>query len=307
MRPKLATLNCSVTIIIALMVCSNLARADNLYVNNVSGNDLNDGSLPGTGKSNSGPFLTIARALRRVQPGDHVLIQKTSLPYHESLTVQGARHSGSDISPFTIISNGAILDGTAPVPEAAWEHFRDNVFRFRPGLMSHQQVYVDGRPADRVTNTEGNVLPDLEPTQWALNGGWVYFCTAPGRIPSQYVVRYAKFQTGITLYDVRNVVVQGLVVQGFQLDGINAHDSVSNATISECKLRGNGRSGLSVGGASRVKINTTLVGDNFAAQIRSEGYCDLDIDECRILKSPKYGPPILREGGRVALDGTDYR
>ncbi|MEX0713437.1 MAG: hypothetical protein WD278_13865 [Pirellulales bacterium] len=48
-------------------------------------------------------------------------------------------------------------------------------------------------------------------------------------------------QTGITLYHMHDVAVVDLIVQGFQLDGINAHDGVRSCYLSGITCRGNGR------------------------------------------------------------------
>ena len=259
------------------------------------------------GSPESGPFKTIAFALRKATTGDRIIVQKTAEPYRESLTVQGAKNSGNDLDPFQIISDGAVIDGTRPVRGEAWEHYSRNVFRFQPEWLSHQQLYLDGRPAERVDSEHWEHVPDLQPKQWTMAGGWIYFRPEDGRIPSQYNLAYCAYQTGLTLYDVHHIEIDGLIVQGFQLDGINAHDSVTDCRITNCVLRGNGRSGLSVGGASRVQAASCLVGDNHAAQIRSEGYCKLEIKDCNLLKSERYGPPVVRKGGQVEVDGEMLR
>ena len=303
MRQLIATL----ILIPGLFLGTGVAFADDLYVNNVLGDNQNDGALPSLGSPASGPLRTIAHALRKAKFGDRIVIQKTAEPYRESLTIQGTKNSGSRLNPFQIISDGAVIDGTRPVPAQAWEYYSGNVFRFQPEWLSHQQLYLDGRPADRVKSGPRGTVPALQPKQWALADGWIYFRPEDGRVPSQYDLAYCAHQTGLTLYDVRHVDIDGLIIQGFQLDGINAHDSVSECRISNCVLRGNGRSGLSVGGASRVQAASCLVGDNNAAQVRSEGYCKLEIEDCNLLESDQYGPPIVRDGGRVAVDGKPVR
>ena len=47
-------------------------------------------------------------------------------------------------------------------------------------------------------------------------------------------------QVGVTLYEVRHVIVRDLVIQGFQLDGVNAHDGVRETTLSALNCRGKG-------------------------------------------------------------------
>jgi hypothetical protein len=281
--------------------------ADDIYVNNVTGDDRYNGKLAADATINSGAVRTIARALELARSGDRILVEKTDRPYNESLTLQGARHSGTDVMPFTILSDGATLDGTSSVDPWAWDHVRGNVFRFRPHLKSFQQLYLDGRPAERVAAVAGRAGPSLQPRQWALLGGWVYFCTEGNKIPTEYDLRYCRYQTGITLYDVHDVVIDGLIVQGFQLDGINAHDGVSGTEIRNCKLRGNGRSGLSAGGASHVQLRSSVVGANGSAQVRSEGYCTLHLQDCRLLEAPDSGQVLEQDGGRISVDGRVYQ
>lgn len=297
----------AILILIVGVHSSAAISARDYYVNNVTGDDANDGNLPTFSSPSSGPLRTIARALRKAQASDRIIIQKTDEPYRESLTVQGAKHSGNEFTRFRIVSDGAVIDGTRSVPAEAWKHHSKNVFRFRPNWLSHQQVYLDGRPAERVKGKHRDDVPDLQPKQWALAGGWIYFAVEDNRIPAHYDLAICGQQTGLTLYEVHDIEIDGLVIQGFQLDGINAHDSVTNCRITNCVLRGNGRSGLSVGGASRVSAAKCLVGDNYVAQVRSEGYCRLEIDNCNLLESERYGPPIVRDGGRVAVDGRAMR
>jgi hypothetical protein len=102
------------------------------------------------------------------------------------------------------------------------------------------------------------------------------------------------------MYEVRMVVVRDLVIQGFQLDGVNAHDGVFNGTLQGLNCRGNGRSGISVGGASRVRIESCLVGNNGAAQVRTEGYSRTHLVGCDVLDNT--APRIVQDGGSIQED-----
>jgi len=287
----------------ALAFMGTSAIADDIYVNNVSGDDTFNGRTTTDATDQGGPLKTISRALLIAQPGDRIIVQKTDLPYRESLTIQGGRHSGTDVMPFIIFSDGAILDGTQPVPQEAWQPVGDGVFRFDPPLRSFQQLYLDGEPAEMVRTSVPNTVPELKPLQWALVDGAVYFKTESGKIPGQYDLRYCRYQTGITLYQVRNVLIDGLTVQGFQLDGINAHDDVSDLVVRNCLLRGNGRSGFSIGGASRTALVNSVLGGNGDAQARIEGHSLLSLDKCSFLKAPYSAPALDQSGGRVSIDG----
>jgi hypothetical protein len=121
-------------------------------------------------------------------------------------------------------------------------------------------------------------------------------------LPDSYDVQYSDLTVGVTLYEVRNVVIRDLIVQGFQLDGINAHDSVFDTVLREVTCRGNARSGISIGGASRVRLENCLLGDNGDAQVRTEGYSHTHIVDCEILDNT--APALKRDGGKVYTEGA---
>ena len=59
----------------------------------------------------------------------------------------------------------------------------------------------------------------------------------------------------------------------------------------------NGRSGISVGGASRVRIDTCNASGNGAAQVRTEAFAIVQIVDSTL--DPASAPAIVKDGGRV--------
>jgi hypothetical protein len=102
------------------------------------------------------------------------------------------------------------------------------------------------------------------------------------------------------MYEVRHVVIRDLIVQGFQLDGINAHDGVFDALLKRVTCRGNARSGISIGGASRVQIDECLVGGNGEAQLRTEGYSHTRLVSSRLLSDT--APPRTSHGESEVME-----
>jgi hypothetical protein len=292
-----------VLIVTFAMVCCVLVAplwSRDIYVNNVTGDDGNDGSTAEPAGERVGPYQTISRALRASRTSDRVILANTGEPYGESLTFQGGRQSGMDGFPFEVIGNNAVLDGTVPVPAFGWSHYEGRVFRYRPPKMSFQLLYLDDKPARRREVTARAEIGEMNPLEWCLFEQHVYFCVEEGRLPQAYSLSHTGLQVGITLYQVRNVVIRDLIVQGFQLDGVNAHDGVVATTLSGLNCRGNGRSGISIGGASRVFVQACLVGNNGAAQVRTEGVCRAQLDGCDLLDNT--APPIVKEGGQVVVN-----
>jgi len=272
--------------------------AREFYVDNRGGDDRFDGMESSTRGGGIGPFRTIARALRAVSKGDRIVLVNTGEPYRESITLQGASHSGTEYQDFELQGNGAILEGAAPIPPEAWQPVGQGVWRFSPRRTSHQLLFLDGRPAARVAVEPGTLaVPELKLLEWCLFDRMIYFRPEEGKSPRDHALSQADLPVGVTLHDVRRVTIRDLIVQGFQLDGINAHDNVFGAALVGLTCRGNARSGISVGGASRVRIEGCTVGNNGAAQLRTEGHCLVQLIDCQLLDNT--APPIVSEGGRI--------
>src|SRR5262249_23900589 len=92
----------AVALSIALFTAGCEAAARDIFVNNLAGDDLLDGTLPTNTSPGIGPFHTITRALRAAGPGDRIDLANTGEPYRESVSLVGSRHSGNALRPFTI-------------------------------------------------------------------------------------------------------------------------------------------------------------------------------------------------------------
>ena len=290
---------------IALVAIGSLptTRAAEIFVDNVGGDDLLDGTAPDKPGGYIGPVRTIAKAVRISGPSDRIQLKKNAEPYHESFTLFGGPNSGMNPdAPFIIQGNGAVLDGSRPVPAWAWRYYQGDVYRFAPPRLTYQQLFLDGRPAVRKPyEPASGKLPALEPHEWCLAGSCIYFRVDKGRLPSEYPLRYAAEQTGITLYRVHDVAILDLVVQGFQQDGINAHDGVRRAFLAGLNCRGNGRSGVAVTNTSQVDLGGCLLGDNGVAQLLLEGYAEVHLTNCDVLDNT--APKFFRHGGRLFIEG----
>ena len=284
-----------------LLMVAEASPGKDIFVDNVAGDDRRDGTTEQSSGRAGGPVRSLRRALDLAEGSDRVVMSDTGEPYRESVTLQAGKHTGIGSLPFTIVGNGATLDGSAPVPQDAWNHVGGNVFRFRAPRTSFQILFLDGKPLTRQFVDREVGFPELQPLEWCLFDRHVYFCVEKDKLPRQYKLTHTSLPVGITLYEARNIVISDLVVQGFQLDGVNAHDSVFDATFVGLTCRGNGRSGISVGGASRVKIIACLVGDNGAAQVRTEGFSHTEVRNCDLVESAN-APAIVRDGGLVSVN-----
>lgn len=281
------------------------ASGRDIFVNNLSGNDRNRGGAEATLSPSVGPVRTIARAARIADFGDRIVLANTGEPYRECVTLHGHRNSGSEYSPFVIEGNGAVLDGSIAIPADAWEPVAGDVLAFRPPHISFTQLYLDGKPAKRREISLRSQLTTLQPHEWVRSGDRILYRVRAGALPQDDPLTVSIHPAGLTLYHVENVLVQNLVVQGFRLDGVNAHDSAFDCTLREVTSRGNGRSGVSVGGASRVLIEDCVLGDNQSVQLRTEGWSTTIIRRSELLDD--VAPAWQMEGGQLTIDGQVHR
>jgi Right handed beta helix region len=281
---------------VCLLIGHTSALAVDIFVDNVLGDDRRGGLSATVASEGGGPCRTIAKALRITQPGDRIIVANTGQPYREGITLQGPHHSGSDRFPTTIVGNGATLDGTTSLADAVWEFAGNNMFRTRPAHMSFQQLFVDDQPLARRQPLPGQ-FPELQPREWCLFQGWIYFRVDQNKSPELYNLSCCGEQVGITLYNVHDVIIQDLNVRGFWIDGVNCHDNVRDAVLTRITAAENGRSGFSVGGASRVRIDSCTAAGNGAAQVRTEGYCTVELHGNQL--DPAIAPALVKEGGTI--------
>jgi len=272
-----------------------------IHVNNVSGDDHSSGSVS-ISVPMQGPVRTICRALAIAEKGDRIVLANTGMAYRESIGLSASKHCGFEAQPFVIEGNGAVLDGSRPIPYIAWEHYRDNIFRFQPKRLGYQQLFLGGRPAKRVhLDPQATDVPELQPLEWCVQRGAIFLAIERDKAPADYDLSYAALHVGITLHHVHDVAISNLVIQGFQLDGINAHDGTRECVVSQVVVRGNGRSGICTAGCSQLEVHGCIIGDNGTAQVRTEAVSATSIVDSDVLENT--APAFVREGGLLFVDG----
>src|SRR5262245_9502399 len=296
----------AIALAILLIDVGPIAARD-IFVDNLAGDDLLDGTLPTNTSPGIGPLHTITRALRAAAAGDRIILANTGEPYRESVSPVGSRHSGNPVRPFTIEGNGAVMDGTAAVPPEAWQWFRGDVFRFQPPKKQFQQLFLDGLPAVRhPAGAQDGVAALLQPKEWAETGGWIYFRVEKGKMPQEYALSYSIWPVAITLYKVESVAINNLVVQGYRVDGLNLNDATGPVVLSGVTGRANGRAGIAVVGASEADLQSCALEGNGQCQLLLEGYSECNLSHCEIsdASSPRWQ---VHNGAKLLIDGQPVR
>ena len=240
------------------------AGAKLIVVDNRIGDDRNDGLGTGSAELGSGPVRTLERGALLVGPGDILEIVNNGQPYYGSLRLIGGRCSGVPSLPVIVKGNGVTLDGSLPVAMGDWESLGNEIWRLIP---KEKGFYRLVRGEDSVTETPlsataAATIPTPLAGQWTLWQGAIYYHALPDEIPFLEPFRLATKEAGIFLYQVHHVVVQDMTVRYFRLDGVSAHDQVSDTVLRNITCEGNGRSGLFAGGCSKLVAEQCTLRNN---------------------------------------------
>ncbi len=213
----------------------------------------------------------------------------------------GTRHSGAGPSfPFIFDGNGATLDGSSPIPGDAWTHYRDNIFCFRPRSLAGAVLFYHGRSILPLPLPRGTAYPPrLEPMQWCVLEGAIYFAVERDKLPADYKLSYAELPTGVTLYQVRQAIVGNLTIQGFQADGVSATVGARDVVLQNVTCTANGRRGVCVGGGAEVVIDACKLFGNGKAQLLTSANSETHLLTTTLLGDTAAG--WVDQGGRVWL------
>jgi hypothetical protein len=290
---------CWVVMLSCLLI--HQAAARDIFVDNIGGDDKNTGLHAQYQGDTASPVRTIAKALRLARAGDRVVLTKSAEPYRECLALVGTRHSGAArLMPFILEGNGATLDGSGPIPADGWNHYRDNIFRFRPKTLFRPVLFYKGQAIQPLPLPQATTIPPrLQPMQWCAIEGAVYFAVEATRLPPDYQLSYAELPTGITLYQVNQVVIRNLTIRGYRADGVAAAVGARNIVLENVTCTANGQSGVCVQGGAQVEIESCNLAGNGLSQLLT-----LPNSETHLVASELAGDTAwgwVDRGGRVYL------
>ena len=270
-----------------LVLCGVLmgssVSAREIYVHNTKGSDEFYG-LTESPTNQNGPVRTIQRALEVAHGGDTVVLMKSDEPYRDSATLYGQKNSCVPGFTFVLDGNGAILDGSEPIPDAQWHPIGQNgIFSYEPVYTAYLNLYKAGVPLEKVNpqtlaDKDGLVdLTKLQEMQWCLYNGLVYFRPANDTLPEEHKLSISGHRNGLALLHVRGVEIKNLTIQGFQHDGIIASNAATDIHLENVVCRGNARAGVTVCEGCSLWLKDSLVGNNCEAQLLTEPLAQVSI------------------------------
>lgn len=219
-----------------LLVAASLSLvARNLYVNNQTGNDQNDGLSP------ERAWKTLATAAPKLQPGD--VLHLAPGTYYESFKMV---NSGTPQQPIVIQGNNAVLSGLKPVPDDSWQKIADNLYH------SPNTVRTDAlRP--RVFNAQNVMIcipkgtPEtLKPGQALWNAKGIYVRTRDNVHPKDMKLKGFYRVSGVIYTGQSYITVNNLIAENFANDGFNVHGYCRGLVFNNIVGRWNGDDGFSI-------------------------------------------------------------
>ena len=281
--------------LIALLMTSlttSAAQARVIYVDNLRGRDVCDGLVEDPSDRVSGPVRTLSRAVALARPSDTIHLINTGHPYQGDLRLYGQRHSGIATLPFRVIGNGAVISGAKPVPAASWRSI-GGLWQLAPRRKGHYLLLRDGKPLprhDHDRDAAEPVLGSLPDGHWTVWRGKIYYRTSELIDSGIADLAIAGGDCGITLYAVRHVRIENLVVQHWRLDGISAPGRCRDVVLHNVTCRQNARGGLVISGTSQIRGEKIELNDNRGHSLLIEDFGLADIVNGKFSKPPTLAP-----------------
>ncbi len=272
----------TVTVVfIASFLAVQSVSASNYYVDNVRGNDANDGL------SDAKPFKTIRKAILAVKPGDKMYLTKNPVPYYENL--QFINHGGTKEKPIEVDGRGAVLNGSPAIDPAKWHAEGNNRFSVSLNIpkfgWSRFFVLFDGKMVRMSSCGKGGVRPVFKAPAalTALEWTWIeaekklYICLPEGKTPATYKVAFPDYTyvSGVLLAGKSSwLTFRNMTTENFVNDGYNIHQECYNVKFYNIRALYNGDDGISAHEACTIEV------DGFYAEGNATGICHVQECEC---------------------------
>ncbi len=258
-----------------------------IYVDSLQGDDIAEGTSPTPVDLKNGPVRTIRRGLQLLTKGGTLNLANNGTPYYESLELNRGM-GGFLLHPTLIKGNGSELNGSFPVHPLGWRKAGDHIWKFTPVRKGNYLLILDNKALPETPVPPGGFrFPDLPEGHWAAWRGSIYFRPGKLEVPSELNLWFAVRSVGVTLYEVKNVVVNNLKVRHFRIDGINAHDRATNIRLENVTAEENGRAGVVASGSSVISLEKPTIKNNrkYSVLITERATIQID-DETNVAPAP---------------------
>lgn len=260
-----------------LLLLSGTLAARNIYVNNLNGNDTNDGVSENTA------LQTIARAQTLLTAGDTIHLCNTGTVYREVFGF--SKLVGKPDAYVTVDGHGATVSGSDKIIDAEWRmiapglYKNDTIydkFKFNKEIIWRFFFVFDGRMNRMGTCMKGKSIPlkapqDLQDREWTFVTAEkaFYIKIDPAKKLADYNIEIPVRSNGVSIHNttdyliVKNLTVTHVYNDGYGLSGDGKNILLENIQSIDC-----GDDGISAHANSGAKIK------GFYSSGNGTGICD---------------------------------
>jgi hypothetical protein len=261
-----------------LLLTAFNATASKYYVNNVNGSDTYSGQHANTLAGN-GPFKTIAKAIRKISPGDTLIIQNSGVPYTENIRINNLKCTKNN--PIIIDGQMSTLRGSKPLKIEEWKNVGPSLYRkhivLKENILARYFMVMDGNINRMGRILKGKSAP-LKKISNLLPGEWTYVKSEKAlyvKLPKGTKISKAnimepvlRLTSGVQISgNCSFVTVRNLAVEFFWNDGFNIHGNCSSIDFTNILARYNGDDGISAHETCFVNVK------NYISECNGTGIC----------------------------------
>ena len=228
-------------------------NANTIYVNNLKGNDKNDGSKP------EQAVRTFNKAVSLLTPGSTLEIMKTDSPYLDNIELVDI--SGTPSAPISIKGNNAIISGLRPLDKAKWLLHKPGIWKYVfKKLPTHCNPFLVLQGKKVNTRSSPDKLQKLE-FCWQVDS--FYFMPEEGKSPQDYALSATVGYTGVRFTKSSYIHCRNLISEYHSNDGFSQGLDCFGNHFFNIEGRYNGDDGFSLHEDSEAFVQNAFFHHNF--------------------------------------------
>ena len=239
----IAKTTCMYLIISALTISGAInIFAREIYVNNVTGTDMNRGATKET------TVQSIAKAVSLAVPGDNLRLVKTDKDYLQSIPF--SNRSGTAQAPITVYGNNVVLNGSDKLVPSDWKmespglYKNDTLYtkhRFNKDIIARYFFVIDGQlnSMNRCMKGKSAALKkkeNLKNNEWTFvtSEKAFYLKIDPAKKLVECDIRVPIRMNGVSLHHtadyiiIRDITAKNFVNDGYGLSGDGRNNKLIN-------------------------------------------------------------------------------
>jgi len=220
---------------IVLLLGMSTAWGKTVYVNNLHGNDRNNGLSPRQA------VATVERAVHLLRTSDTLSLADTGRAYREPILLRNL--GGTPEKPLVIEGNGAVITGLKPIRPSEWQMKSPGV-HFFPAVRFGALLPFLVEAGKRIPESPRLESLKEETFFWAPDG--VYFRPAAGKSIQEYALEGTLVVSGLEIVDSSYIVCRNLISEYNSNDGFNIHGDCRGLRFDNIVGRNNGDDGFSI-------------------------------------------------------------